>query len=502
MTANRGWRIKRKKTERSFELNRHAAVANSEPEQIGAHRARWQSWLTAETTARYPEVKPWSNSLVTATRPKSSSQSRSRKGRTIWQFTSMSATVAVMLLVPSGLRLGPDDEVFTGKMNQHSIQLARRTLESKPLFSDAESESNQRVRSRHAAKLTTSSNQIDASKEVTSFDVAISPTITPTSENQHKLTIDINLPGPAEQPVRLIYATLDQTAQAGQDYVASDGVLTIQPGAAAGQLAIPLIDDGEVEPNETFELMLTLDSGHATPSVEFLVATILDDDQTTEHEAVETQSRLDRRLPNTIGIDVAQGVSIDQRSSIAKTPLTSEQAPKLPAAEVSPSSIPSSSQEMKQVETVLQALIERSRNAAQPLHSSESSTTPGKRRATRSDGPTPNELVQGDALLHTRTARIDQLDLRGEVNPVMPDHQFRVQVAAARNEVNAYNAWTKFRSTLDPTMTNIMPYFEQAETTNGIFYRVQIGPFPTRDKARDLCARLKERDISCFVVDR
>ena len=33
----------------------------------------------------------------------------------------------------------------------------------------------------------------------------------------------------------------------------------------------------------------------------------------------------------------------------------------------------------------------------------------------------------------------------------------------------------------------------------GIVYRLVAGPLPTKARARDLCARLRERDVDCFV---
>ncbi len=500
-SARRGWRVKRKKTECPFELNRHAAAANPVSGQIDADKPHWQSGSTAESAARYQEVRSSSEPIVTATRPNSSLQSRSSKGRTIWRFAIMSATIAVVLLVPSSLRQGPDIEDLAGLIGRHPMQLARSLLESKPPFSDAESEHNQRSQDRRAAQLTDSS-RTDASEDVASFDVTISPTITPTYENQHKLTIDINLSRLAEQPLKLIYKTLDQTAKADQDYVASSGMLTIQPGEAAAQLDIPLIDDGEIEPKETFQLMLSLDSGQTTPSNEFLVATILDDDVTTEHEAFERPLRLDRRFPDTFDVNETQSVSVDQTQSITKALISSEQTPRLPAAEASPSPIPSLSEAMEQVEARLQALRERSLSTAQPLHSSRSSGVHGESWAIRSGSSTPEGLRQGDTMLSTRASMIDQSDLTIKARSSMPNHQFRVQIAAMRNKAGAQSTWIRLQSSFGPIMANMNAHFERAETTNGIFYRIQIGQFQTRDQARDLCAQLKKRDVSCFVIDR
>ena len=37
---------------------------------------------------------------------------------------------------------------------------------------------------------------------------------------------------------------------------------------------------------------------------------------------------------------------------------------------------------------------------------------------------------------------------------------------------------------------------------NGVFYRVQIGPFASLQEAEALCDELKRRNASCFVIRR
>lgn len=80
--------------------------------------------------------------------------------------------------------------------------------------------------------------------------------------------------------------------------------------------------------------------------------------------------------------------------------------------------------------------------------------------------------------------------------------RYRVQLAAVRAEEDAKRAWALFQEQLGPVITGLQPFFERAETSNGIFYRVQVGPFGETADADRLCVELKKQDASCFVVSR
>ena len=86
--------------------------------------------------------------------------------------------------------------------------------------------------------------------------------------------------------------------------------------------------------------------------------------------------------------------------------------------------------------------------------------------------------------------------------PVAPDGQFRIQLAAVRGEADAQRAWNLFMADLGPVLSTVEPIFERAETANGVFYRVQIGPFASQETAESLCEQLKQRNASCFVIRR
>ena len=73
------------------------------------------------------------------------------------------------------------------------------------------------------------------------------------------------------------YATGDVTATAGVDYAASSGVLSFAAGVTGRTLAVPVIGDVAVEPDETFRVTLLSPSGVTIADGEGL-GTISDDD--------------------------------------------------------------------------------------------------------------------------------------------------------------------------------------------------------------------------------
>lgn len=96
-------------------------------------------------------------------------------------------------------------------------------------------------------------------------------------EDDGVVRFPITLSEPATQPVTISYATSDDTAVAGEDYVADEGEVVIPAGQLAGTIAITLIDDDEVEQRETFHL--SVDALGARLGSDSVVGTIVDDDK-------------------------------------------------------------------------------------------------------------------------------------------------------------------------------------------------------------------------------
>lgn len=91
------------------------------------------------------------------------------------------------------------------------------------------------------------------------------------------LHMDVRLSNTSNQAITVSYRTVDGTAKAKEDYNATSGTLTFQPGETSRTITIPIKGDRKREADETFSVNLsnalgaTIDNGVAT-------VTILDDD--------------------------------------------------------------------------------------------------------------------------------------------------------------------------------------------------------------------------------
>lgn len=77
---------------------------------------------------------------------------------------------------------------------------------------------------------------------------------------------------------------------------------------------------------------------------------------------------------------------------------------------------------------------------------------------------------------------------------------FRVQLAAVRQQDDAPRAWAGLVERLGSLVSEHQPVYERAETANGVFYRIQLGPFASEQTANRLCVEVQRRNASCFVV--
>ncbi|MEM6574458.1 MAG: beta-propeller fold lactonase family protein [Pseudomonadota bacterium] len=82
--------------------------------------------------------------------------------------------------------------------------------------------------------------------------------IEPTSNGIATADFTVSLSRVAAQEVRVSYLTLQRTATAGEDYVTAADILIIPAGNPTGTISVPLLADGFVEPDEQFDLELTL----------------------------------------------------------------------------------------------------------------------------------------------------------------------------------------------------------------------------------------------------
>ena len=114
------------------------------------------------------------------------------------------------------------------------------------------------------------------------------------------------LSAPSDQPVAVDFATADQSAQAGSDYDARSGRVTIPPGSLTATLTVPVRGDQLKEPDETFLIRLSNPEGGVVAGDG--VGTIIDEDSCT----IVGTTRADV-LRGTRGNDVICGFGGDDR---------------------------------------------------------------------------------------------------------------------------------------------------------------------------------------------
>lgn len=97
---------------------------------------------------------------------------------------------------------------------------------------------------------------------------------TANTEQQFIVSID----GPALNPVSFDFATVNDTAVAGDDYFSRSGSLQIAAGDLSAEITVTVIADEDNEPDETYSLTLTNVSTNAVVTDDFAVGTIVNDD--------------------------------------------------------------------------------------------------------------------------------------------------------------------------------------------------------------------------------
>ena len=97
-------------------------------------------------------------------------------------------------------------------------------------------------------------------------------------EQDGRLGFAVSLSSRSSLPVAVAYATADDSATSGSDYVGARGTLTFRPGETARTVPVTIVDDDANEHDESFRLSLESPS-NATLGDATAVGTILDDDE-------------------------------------------------------------------------------------------------------------------------------------------------------------------------------------------------------------------------------
>lgn len=88
----------------------------------------------------------------------------------------------------------------------------------------------------------------------------------------------VRLSKPAAEEVTVDYATIDGTATAGEDYLATAGRLVFAPGEREKVIPVTLVHDTESELREAFSIVLTNPSNNIVLGNDTAIITIIDDD--------------------------------------------------------------------------------------------------------------------------------------------------------------------------------------------------------------------------------
>lgn len=81
--------------------------------------------------------------------------------------------------------------------------------------------------------------------------------------------------------------------------------------------------------------------------------------------------------------------------------------------------------------------------------------------------------------------------------------RFVIQIAAFRDQVQAAAGFARLRTTYPDLIVGLTPDVQEADLgERGIYYRLRVGAFATKDAASALCTRLKGRGQDCIVKER
>lgn len=128
------------------------------------------------------------------------------------------------------------------------------------------------------------------------------------------MTFNLGLSTITASDVILDYSTSNDTALAGEDYVAASGSLTIPAGQIAATIEVAINGDTDVEADQSFTLSLSNLSGNAAFGVSTATGTILNDDTVPPPVVNVTRYMYVLNTDSTLSIYAADSVSGQLRS--------------------------------------------------------------------------------------------------------------------------------------------------------------------------------------------
>lgn len=126
---------------------------------------------------------------------------------------------------------------------------------------------------------------------------------------------------PSTQTIKVNYTTVDGTAKAGTDYVATSGTLTFKPGQVSKSVVVNIIGDNVAERNEKFSLQLSNPQNAILGSLSTATCIIKNDDAGFANAITEENSSITNNItlyPNPVK-DVLriQGLNAKEKTTIS-----------------------------------------------------------------------------------------------------------------------------------------------------------------------------------------
>ena len=81
--------------------------------------------------------------------------------------------------------------------------------------------------------------------------------------------------------------------------------------------------------------------------------------------------------------------------------------------------------------------------------------------------------------------------------------EYFLQLASVKSEERARGEWTRLQKVHAEILGDMALALQTADLGDqGIYYRIQTGPFPTRATAQDMCWQLRAQKQDCLVLRR
>ena len=175
-------------------------------------------------------------------------------------------------------------------------------------------------------------------------------------------------------------------------------------------------------------------------------------------------------------------------------PLEGEVAPLQPAGEPLAAELPA---EVQAVETVPELPAAPSNQAAETQTSGQSVPQSAAPEPSAPEPAAPQPAATETQAATTQTAAAPA------TQPAQASGDFAVQLVSLKNRGAAEAEWRRLQGVFPSLLGDKSLLLQSAEVAGvGTVYRLRAGPFATRAKAAQVCARLKSKQQDCLVVNR